>query len=381
MERRYLLLATRTFRGFAYGVFSVILLLLLINSGLEPLYAGLVVTVSILLNSFLTFTIARRYGHERAKQLLLLFSALLTAGIGGIYFSNLGILKAVSAIVGSLGANPSDNTLFSSYEQPIISGITENQHSRNKLFSFYTFAGYSSSSVGAASLVIGASFSIIASFFLSFLMLITYLFIPVGRSGLNQTKRNVKQSSRIVARDVSLLFSLDAIGGGFVLQSLLSYWFKVRYGLDLAQLGYLFVAVDVITAFSVLITPMISRRIGLLRTMVFTHLPSNVLLMMIPLIPNLYAAITLLLLRQCLSQMDVPTRQSYINSIVASEDRSYVVGSSNASRSVSQASTPYISSYLISLGASSIPFIAGGSIKIVYDLLLYRRFKAVKEHY
>ena len=178
-----------------------------------------------------------------------------------------------------------------------------------------------------------------------------------------------------------MLFSLDAIGGGFVLQSLLSYWFKVRYGLDLAQLGYLFVAVDVITAFSVLITPMISRRIGLLRAMVFTHLPSNVLLMMIPLIPNLYAAITLLLLRQCLSQMDVPTRQSYINSIVASEDRSYVVGSSNASRSVSQASTPYISSYLISLGASSIPFIAGGSIKIVYDLLLYRRFKAVKEHY
>jgi MFS family permease len=191
----------------------------------------------------------------------------------------------------------------------------------------------------------------------------------------------VSNETKKISRDVSLLFSLDAIGGGFVLQSLIAYWFKVRYGISLSSLGGIFAIVDVIIGASIVATPYIAKRLGLVKTMVYSHLPSNVFLILIPLIPNLWASLTFLFLRYSLSQMDVPTRQSYLNSIVPPEERSYVVGISNASRSIAQSTTPYISSSLISAAASPIPFIGGGTLKIIYDILLYLRFRGLKEKY
>lgn len=381
MDRRYLLLFAKAFRGFVYGVFSVIIFIYLVSNNISVPLAGIIITISIIINSLITFYITSNYGDGYSREILVIFSILLSVGTAGLVLSPGPLLKAIFTIIGALGVNPSDNTIFSSYEQPVISRIIEKQHTKNKLFSYYTLSGYIASSLGAGSLFFGIDLSLQIAMVLSFLVVITYLILPNidGRKRLVKEQINIK--SRKTARDVSLLFSMDAIGGGFVLQSLIALWFKIRYNLNVGQLGIIFFVVDIIIAISILITPAISRKIGLIRTMVYSHLPSNIFLIMIPLFPNVYVSLFLLFLRQSLSQMDVPTRQAYLNSIVDKDDRSYVVGVSNASRSIAQSTTPYLSSYLIALAASSIPFIAGGSIKITYDLLLFNRFRKENEKY
>ncbi|MEM0130226.1 MAG: MFS transporter [Thermoplasmatales archaeon] len=381
MDSRYVLFFTRAFRGYIYGAYSVITLILLIDSGINPIIAGLVVTGSIATSSLLTFYISTRYGAGYSKSFLTIFSALLILGLAGIYLSSNPFIKALSVIIGSLGVNPSDNTLFSSFEQPIISRIKEDQNSRNRLFSAYSFSGYLASSFGAITLRLGINNVVIISIILALFILVLYAFLPHIEGKGKIFSAPVSRKSRVIARDVSVLFSIDAIGGGFVLQSLMAYWFKVRYGFNIGELGYMFTIVDIITALSVLFTPLISSRIGLINTMVFTHIPSNVFLALISIVPNLYASLIFLFLRQSLSQMDVPTRQSYLNSVVDKEDRSYVTGTSNASRNLSNGATPYISSYLISIGAGSASFISGGIIKILYDLLIFFRFRSEREKY
>ncbi|MGC8645043.1 MAG: hypothetical protein ACP5UO_02095 [Thermoplasmata archaeon] len=381
MDSRYILFLTRAARGFVYGVFSVVTVIFLVDDGMSPILAGIVVTASIVLGSLLTFYITTHYGLGYSKSFLLLFSLLLVIGVIGVYLLPGALLKALFVIIGSLGVNPSDNTLFSSFEQPIISKIKMDQNARNRLFSVYSFSGYVASSLGAISLHLGLPASIRLSIVFSAITLIGYLFIPKIEGKLKIQSSPVSKRSKIIARDVSVLFSIDAIGGGFVLQSLMAYWFKVRYNFSLGTLGAVFTVVDIIMAVSVLITPLIAYRIGLINTMVFTHLPSNVFLILIPVVPNLYASLLFLFLRQSLSQMDVPTRQSYLNSVVEGEDRSYVVGVSNATRSVANGATPYISTYLISVGAGSASFIGGGVIKIAYDLLIYFRFRKEREQY
>lgn len=381
MDRRYLLFFTKAFRGFTYGVFSVIIFIYLIDNNISAPYAGLVVTLSIVISSLLTYYVTSNYGDGYSKEILIIFSILLAVGTAGLVLANGGLLKSLFSIVGALGVNPSDNTIFSSYEQPVISKIIEKQHRRNIIFSYYTLSGYIASSMGAASLYFGIKYSLLISVMFSILTLILYLFIPHIEGRKRIIKEEIKKESRKTARDVSILFSMDAIGGGFVLQSLIALWFKIRYNLNVAQLGIIFFVVDIIIAVSIMITPVISKRIGLIRTMVYSHLPSNIFLILIPVFPSVYLSLLFLFLRQSLSQMDVPTRQSYLNSVVDKDDRSYVVGVSNASRSIAQSSTPYISSYLISLAASAIPFVAGGSIKIAYDLLLFNRFKRENEKY
>ncbi|EQB65839.1 MAG: Major facilitator superfamily MFS_1 [Thermoplasmatales archaeon I-plasma] len=381
VDSRYLLFATRTLRGFIYGVFSVVTIIYLIKNNLTPLEAGITVTASILVSSFLTFYVTSRYGSGYAKQFLLIFSILLLVGITGLFLSPSPIFKAIFAIVGSLGVNPSDNTLFSAYEQPIIAGIVEDQKAKNRLFARYTFGGYIAASFGALALNLGLNTTFKISMLFAAVVIISYVFIPSIKGKKRVNASPVSRKSKVIARDVSALFSVDALAGGFVLQSLMAYWFSYRYGFSISELGYVFTVVDIITAVSVLVTPYIASRIGLVRTMVFTHIPSNVFLILIPLVPTLPLSLLFLFLRQSISQMDVPTRQSYLNSVVEGEDRSYVVGMSNAMRSTAQGATPYISSYMISVAAGALSFVAGGVIKIAYDIAFYERFKALKEHY
>jgi MFS family permease len=381
VDQKYLLFLTRTLRGFIYGVFSVITILYLIRGGLSPLESGVTVTGSILLGSFLTFLITSRYGLGYSKLFLVLFSILLLIGISGFYLLQNPVLKALFSIIGSLGVNPSDNTLFSAFEQPLIAHIKVGQSSKNKLFALYTFGGYIAASVGAVSLNLGLNMSFEVSMIFAGIIVVTYFFIPSNKEKRRVIVSSVSKKSKIIARDVSALFSVDAVAGGFVLQGLIAYWFSLRYNFNFSQLGYIFTVVDVITAISVLLTPFIASKIGLVNTMVFTHIPSNIFLILIPLVPTLSLSLLFLFLRQTLSQMDVPTRQSYLNSIVDEDDRSYVVGVSNAFRSAANGSSPYISSYLISVAAGSLSFVAGGLIKIGYDIALYKRFKSVKENY
>jgi MFS family permease len=181
-----------------------------------------------------------------------------------------------------------------------------------------------------------------------------------------------------VVLKLSALFALDAFGGGFVLQSVMAYWFHVRFGADPAVLGGIFFGANILAGFSALGAAAIARRIGLVNTMVFTHAPSNVLLMLIPFMPSLWLAITVLLLRFAISQMDVPTRQTYTVAVVSPDERSAAAGMTGVARTTGAALSPALAGlFLGSPALAGAPFVLAGVLKLVYDGLLYRLFRAV----
>ncbi len=179
---------------------------------------------------------------------------------------------------------------------------------------------------------------------------------------------------------LSTLFGLDAFAGGFVVQSLIAYWFHIRFGVQPAALGGIFFGANILAGISALAAAWVAARIGLVNTMVFTHLPSNVLLMLVPLMPNLPSAIVLLFARFAISQMDVPARQSYTMAVVAPDERSAAAGITGVARSIGAAISPTFAGVLLGnpvlLGA---PFFVAGALKVVYDILLYRSFREIKE--
>jgi MFS family permease len=178
---------------------------------------------------------------------------------------------------------------------------------------------------------------------------------------------------------LSALFALDAFGGGFVIQSFAAYWFYLRYGVKPEALGVIFFAANILAGLSALLASRIAARIGLINTMVATHLPSNVLLILVPLMPNLPLAILMLLIRFSISQMDVPTRQSYTMAVVSAEERSAAAGITGVARTTGAAISPSLVGLMF---ASPVminwPFYLAGGLKIVYDLFLYRAFISVK---
>jgi len=185
--------------------------------------------------------------------------------------------------------------------------------------------------------------------------------------------------SRAVILKLSGLFALDAFGGGFVVQSLAAYWFYLRFGVSPAALGAIFFGANVFAGISALLASRIAARFGLVRTMVFTHLPSNVLLILVPLMPTVEMATVVLLLRFSISQMDVPTRQSYVMAVVRPEERSAAAGITGVARTIGAAVAPVLAGMLFARPALiSVPFFLAGTLKIVYDLLLYREFVSVR---
>jgi len=186
------------------------------------------------------------------------------------------------------------------------------------------------------------------------------------------------ETKKIVGK-LSGLFSLDSFAGGFVIQSIVAFWFFTKFGLDLTTLSYIFSIAGVLTAFSFLAAARIADKIGLVNTMVFTHIPSNILLILVGFAPTLPLAIAFYLGRMALSQMDVPTRQSYIVSVVKEEERTASTGITNISRNISQAVSPSLTGYILqALPVLSAPFVFGGILKIAYDLALYLNFKNIK---
>jgi MFS family permease len=174
---------------------------------------------------------------------------------------------------------------------------------------------------------------------------------------------------------LSSLFAIDAFAGGLLVQSLLAYWFHVRFGVESGVLGSIFFGANVLAGISALLAIRIANRIGLINTMVFTHIPSNILLILVPWMPTLPLAIGVLLLRFSISQMDVPTRQSYTMAVVAPDERSAASGVTTIARSVGAAISPTLTGiFLASPALINVPFFAAGAIKILYDLLLYRSF-------
>lgn len=395
----WLLFITRFARLFAYGSVSVILVFYLIGLGLTEVQSGLVLTLTlagdVVVSLFLT-TRADRIGRRR----MLIIGAILMAAAGLAFASTHNLLFLI--IAGTIGViSPSGNEVgpFLSIEQAALSHIVS-ANARTEVFAWYTMAGSLATALGAlfggfvtqalqhASMTAVASYRAVVLVYATLGILLAFIFTRLSHSvevggatddGIASTAKifGITRSRGIVLK-LSGLFALDAFAGGFVVQSFAAYWFYLRFGVEPAALGAIFFWANVFAGFSALVASRIAARVGLVRTMVFTHLPSNILLILVPLMPTLSLAVLMLLLRFSISQMDVPARQSYIMAVVPAEERSAAGGFTGVARTTGAAISPLFVGFLFAKPSLiSAPFFIAGTLKIVYDLLLYKAFVTV----
>jgi MFS family permease len=394
----WLLFAARFLRLFAYGMLAVVLVLYLTGLGLRTSQIGLLLTLTLLGDttvSLLLTTTADRFGRRRT----LIGGAALLA-IAGIAFAFTKSF-AVLVIAGTIGIiSPSGNEVgpFLPIEQAALSQVVSTG-SRTRVFAWSVLAG--SFATAAGSLVAGVVTSLLESARKTpvdnqRVVVLLYAACGMALSAIfSRLSQNVEPehsmgsgasprllglgTSRGVITHLSALFALDAFGGGFVVQSFAAYWFYRRFGVAPAALGGIFFGANLLAGLSALLATRLASRIGLVKTMVFTHLPSNILLILVPLMPNLRLAIIVLLLRFSISQMDVPTRQSYVMAVVDPEERSAAAGITGVARTTGAAIAPYFTGLFFAHPSLwNLPFFVAGTLKITYDLLLYRAFVGVR---
>jgi MFS family permease len=398
----WLLFVTRFARLFAYGSLSVILVFYLVGLGLTAAQSGLVLTLTLagdVVVSLLLTIRADRIGRRRVLGV----GAILMAAAGLAFASTRNLFFLILA--GTIGViSPSGHEVgpFLSIEQAALSHIVPSRD-RTEVFAWYTLTGSSATALGAlcggfatqalqhTSLTPVASYRAVVLLYAALGMFLAFLFtrlsalvevgaIPVGSAsseGITQAFGITR--SRNVVLKLSSLFALDSFAGGFVVQSFAAYWFYLRFGVEPAILGAIFFWANVFAGISALMASGLARRIGLVRTMVFTHLPSNVLLILVPLMPSLSLAVLVLLLRFSISQMDVPARQSYTMAVVPAEERSAAGGFTGVARTSGAAISPLFAGFLFARPSLiSVPFFIAGALKIVYDLMLYRGFVAIQ---
>ena len=391
-----ILFTTRSIRLFAYGFLSVILAFYLIEVGLNERAVGLLFTSTLAgdagISLWLT-TSADRIGRRR----MLVLGALLMILAGGVFLLTRNpLLLTAAAIIGVISPSGNEIGPFLSIEQAALTQLVPDQR-RTHTFAWYNLAGSFATATGAltggwlATILQSSGWSALAAYqvilggyaLAGVLLIVLFLNLSPAVEAQSELKPvhrtfGLHQSRRVVAR-LSALFAVDAFAGGLVLQSLMAYWFHTRFGVDEGVLGTIFFGANILAGISALLAARIAARFGLINTMVYTHIPSSIFLILVPLMPSLPLAIAFLLARFSISQMDVPTRQSYTMAVVAPDERSAAAGVTNIARSLGAALSPSLSGLLLSIpGLLSVPFFLCGGLKIVYDLVLYRNFKALK---
>ena len=393
-----LLLSARILRTFGYGFLSVVIAIYLRFLGFDDVQIGLLLG-STLVNSVI-FTIFASFYADRIgrRNVLVIYSSLMC--MSGLIFTVTDnyFLLVLAAFIGTINVTGSETGAFLSIEQAILPQTIRDKKKMNTIFALYNMVGTFAMSAGIIlsglpSLLQEQYFAMnnVDSFKLLFVMysilglvvMIIYLMISKAIEIKPNVKNTVRQTlsprSKKIVGKLSALFAVDSFAGGFVIQSVVSLWFFTRFGADLTILSYVFSAAGILTAFSYIVAAKIADRIGLVNTMVFTHIPSNILLILVAFAPTMQLAIILYLVRMGLSQMDVPTRQSYIVSIVNEDERIAASGLTNVSRNIAQTVSPSIIGYIFhSFLALSGPFVLGGVIKIIYDLALYFNFRSIK---
>lgn len=368
-----------------YGFLSVAFSLYLKFLGFDYVQIGVVLTLTILSSALYTFVIsfvADRIGRRKT----LVFFALTDFVAGALLFSSTDWWAPVLAgIVGNMTVGAGEVGPFLSLEQAMLPRTCASDR-RTFAFSVYNFVGYGASAVGAglAGLASVPSPDQLRPFFLGYLasgLIGALLYSRLSKhveAETAPTKRTVlSPKSRPIVYRLSALFAIDSFGGGFIGGNILSLYFAERFGLDLASLGLIFLATQVVTALSFFLAARIARRIGLLRTMVFSHVPSNVFLIAVAFAPTAVSAVALLLCRQSLSQMDVPTRQSYVMAIVDEADRTPAAGFTSTTRTVTSSISPSLAGYALENLWVGIPLVAAGTLKLLYDGLIYVSFRSV----
>lgn len=396
-----ILFITRLARLFAYGSISVVLVLYLAELGFDNTEIGLLLTLTLIGDTVITLwitAVADRNGRRR----MLILGALLMASAGLVFAAsrNFAVLL-IAATIGVISPSGYEVGPFLSIEQASLAQIVPDER-RTQVFAWYNMVGSFATALGAltAGLIaqtLGAlDFTQLSSdrvivlgyggfgLFLGLLFMRLSSAVEVPRNEATpysvpvSNRFGLGKSKRVVVK-LSALFSLDAFAGGFILQSIMAYWFSIRFHVQPALLGSIFFGANILAGVSSLAAARVASRFGLVNTMVFTHIPSQILLIMVPLMPNLPLAVTVLLLRFSISQMDVPTRQSYTMAVVDPQERSAAAGITSVARTIGASFAPVLAGPLLASAVLiNMPFYLAGGIKLAYDLLLYRLFRAVK---
>lgn len=399
-----LLLAAKIVRTFAYGFLSVILAIYLKLIGFNELLIGLILTTT-LLNSVIFTLIASLYADRIGRRKFLVIYAALMSVSGFVFMITENyIALIIAAFIGTINITGAETGAFLTIEQVMLPQTINNVRKRNTVFAVYNMAGTFAMAAGillsGLPTILQQQFEMLDSItsikilfglysLLGVIMMGIYFLLSTRiEIGEGEKKNKVStsqlmptslspQSKNIVIK-LSGLFAVDSFAGGFVIQSIVSFWFFTRFGADLTTLSYIFSIAGVLTAFSFIAAAKIADKIGLINTMVFTHIPANIIIILLAFAPTLPIAITLYLVRMTLSQMDVPTRQSYIVAVVSEQERTTAAGITNISRNITQAISPSLTGIIIYTFTLSAPFIIGGMLKIVYDMALYGNFRKIK---
>jgi MFS family permease len=393
-----LLLCARIVRTFAYGFLSIILAIYLKLIGFDDILIGIILSIT-LINSIIFTLFASFYADRIGRRNTLLLYTVMMSISGAIFFVTENPLALIiAALIGTLNITGSETSAFLSIEQAILPQTIKDNRKRNTLFGFYNMAGTFAMAGG----ILIANLPIIIQNEFEFdqiyaikLLFLFYSLLGIVVNGiylklssaieikekektLKPISKTLNPKSKKIVTKLSGLFAIDSFAGGFAIQSIVSFWFFIKFDIDLSTISYIFSIGSVLTAFSYLIAAKIADKIGLINTMVFTHLPSNILLILLAFAPNLEIAIVFYMIRMALSQMDVPTRQSYIVAVVEEDERTASAGITNLSRNIAQAISPSITGYIIGILSLSAPFVIGGLLKILYDIVLYINFRKIK---
>jgi MFS family permease len=382
---------------FGYGAVAVILVLYLAALGFNGFEIGLLLSLTLAGDTLISLWLTTRADRVGRRRVLVL-GALLMAGAGAVF--GVGSAFPVLLLAATIGViSPSGNEVgpFLAVEQASLSETIPGSK-RTSVFAWYNLVGYLATASGAlaAGLIVTAlgergvapvdAYRAIVLGYGALGLGMAVLFQAVSPAVESETAGKTDPSirrqlglhrSRGIVLRMSSLFAIDSFGGGFVIQSLMAYWFYVRFGVNEATLGAIFFGANLLAAVSSLAAAPLAARIGLIRTMVFTHLPSNVFLIAVPLMPNLELAVLMLFARFSISQLDVPTRQSYTMAVVDPDERSAAAGVTGIARSIGAALGTALAGPLVAVPAlAALPFFLGGGFKIVYDLSLWRAFRA-----
>ena len=384
-----LIFSVQAVRAFLYGFSSILIGSSLAATGLDAAAVGVVFT-SMLLGMAISSLAVGRWGEAVGRRRSYL-GLLLVMGVAGTIFALTGSVPflVIAALTGTLSTDPNESGPITTVEQAMLA--SQPAAERSRVYGRYNAVAYLAGAVGALAaggpsamrdvlpglppdqrwlllMPVGAIICAVLALRLSSRVEVQ-ADLPVRTRGL--------QRSRGVVQRLAALFSLDAFAGGFIVQSFIVFWFGRQFGADAELMGLVFFGVGLLQAASSVAAGWLGARIGLLNTMVFSHLPSNVLLALIPLAPSLLVAVLLLLGRSALSQMDVPARQAYVAALVDPAERTAAAGYTNAARHLVRPAGPALASASMAM-AAGLPFFVAGGLKIVYDVALYFTFRRVR---
>ena len=387
----------RALRLFAYGALAVVIALYLVAIGLDPGQIGLLLALTLAGDALVSLVLTTHADRIGRRTTLVIGAALMV--LGGLVFAATGqfAFLLAAAIVAVLSPTGNEVGPFLAVEQAALSQVVSGKQ-RTTVFAWYQLVGAMATAVGALAAgllvqglldggapAVDAYRAVIVGYAavgigIGLLAVVLSRAVEPDAPATDTSVRNrlgLTRSQRVVA-ELSALFALDAFGGGFVVQSIVALWFGLRWDVEPAVLGAIFFGANALSGLSGLVAARLAARFGLIRTMVGTHLPSNVLLILVPLMPTLELAIAVLLARFAISQMDVPTRQSYTMAVVDPDERSAAAGITGIARTAGAAAGAALAAPLVAapLLGGGLPFVIAGSLKIAYDLTLWHRFRS-----